>query len=241
MPSTPYTYTSPDDPAREDEGLFGPGSGAGKITALRTFRRQFHHHLGADRDARSAHPRRVQREGPSAVARCQHHPDPAGVDRAVHMMHSLGADASSGSNGTVMTAWPRRSAATRTLNRLALIASSWHGQVHARYRSRHLPLLRNPTGVPDDLARTRAGALQNYGRSPCAPSQQRAICARLVRDAVGTPAPRVDQVTHANERLSRCVITAGCGYRAISAAMHGSPLRHCGACGGCIRIVLRSG
>src|SRR5512140_36154 len=23
MPSTPYTYTSPDDPAREDEGLFG--------------------------------------------------------------------------------------------------------------------------------------------------------------------------------------------------------------------------
>jgi hypothetical protein len=26
MPSTPYTYTSPDDPAREDEGLFGPGS-----------------------------------------------------------------------------------------------------------------------------------------------------------------------------------------------------------------------
>ena len=24
MPSTPYTYTSPDDPAREDEGLFGP-------------------------------------------------------------------------------------------------------------------------------------------------------------------------------------------------------------------------
>ena len=157
MPSTPDTYTSPDDPAREDEGLFGPGSGAGKITALRTFRRQFHHHLGADRDARSAHPRRVQREGPSAVARCQHHPDPAGVDRAVHMMHSLGADASSGSNGTVMTAWPRRSAATRTLNRLALIASSWHGEVHARHRSRHLPLLRDPTGVPDDLARTRAG------------------------------------------------------------------------------------
>src|SRR5260221_9402736 len=26
MPSTPYTYTSPDDPAREDGGLFGPGS-----------------------------------------------------------------------------------------------------------------------------------------------------------------------------------------------------------------------
>jgi len=26
MPSTPYTYTSPDDPAREDDGLFGPGS-----------------------------------------------------------------------------------------------------------------------------------------------------------------------------------------------------------------------
>ena len=26
MPSTPYTCTSPDDPAREDEGLFGPGS-----------------------------------------------------------------------------------------------------------------------------------------------------------------------------------------------------------------------
>ena len=26
MPSAPYTYTSPDDPAREDEGLFGPGS-----------------------------------------------------------------------------------------------------------------------------------------------------------------------------------------------------------------------
>ena len=26
MPYTPYTYTSPDDPAREDEGLFGPGS-----------------------------------------------------------------------------------------------------------------------------------------------------------------------------------------------------------------------
>ncbi len=26
MPSTPYTYTSPGNPAREDEGLFGPGS-----------------------------------------------------------------------------------------------------------------------------------------------------------------------------------------------------------------------
>jgi uncharacterized protein (DUF2236 family) len=26
MPYTPYTYTSPDDPAREDEGLFGPDS-----------------------------------------------------------------------------------------------------------------------------------------------------------------------------------------------------------------------
>jgi uncharacterized protein (DUF2236 family) len=26
MPYTPYTYTSPDDPAREDEGLFGPES-----------------------------------------------------------------------------------------------------------------------------------------------------------------------------------------------------------------------
>ena len=26
MPATPYTYTRPDDPAREDEGLFGPGS-----------------------------------------------------------------------------------------------------------------------------------------------------------------------------------------------------------------------
>jgi uncharacterized protein (DUF2236 family) len=26
MPYTPYTYTSPDDPAREDGGLFGPGS-----------------------------------------------------------------------------------------------------------------------------------------------------------------------------------------------------------------------
>jgi uncharacterized protein (DUF2236 family) len=27
MPSTPYTYTSPDDPARGDDGLFGPGVG----------------------------------------------------------------------------------------------------------------------------------------------------------------------------------------------------------------------
>jgi uncharacterized protein (DUF2236 family) len=26
MPFTPYTCTSPDDPAREDDGLFGPGS-----------------------------------------------------------------------------------------------------------------------------------------------------------------------------------------------------------------------
>jgi uncharacterized protein (DUF2236 family) len=26
MPYTPYTYTSPDDPGREDDGLFGPGS-----------------------------------------------------------------------------------------------------------------------------------------------------------------------------------------------------------------------
>jgi uncharacterized protein (DUF2236 family) len=26
MPFTPYTCTSPDDPAREDHGLFGPGS-----------------------------------------------------------------------------------------------------------------------------------------------------------------------------------------------------------------------
>ena len=26
LSSAPYTYTSPDDPAREDEGLFGPGS-----------------------------------------------------------------------------------------------------------------------------------------------------------------------------------------------------------------------
>ena len=26
MPFTPYTCTSPDDPDREDDGLFGPGS-----------------------------------------------------------------------------------------------------------------------------------------------------------------------------------------------------------------------
>ena len=35
MPSTPYTYTSPDDPAREDEGLFGPGSVTWRVMSSR--------------------------------------------------------------------------------------------------------------------------------------------------------------------------------------------------------------
>src|SRR6516162_1244530 len=35
MPSTPYTYTSPDNPAREDEGLFGPGSVTGRVMSSR--------------------------------------------------------------------------------------------------------------------------------------------------------------------------------------------------------------
>src|SRR6516162_3250620 len=35
MPSTPYTYTSPDDPGREDEGLFGPGSVTWRIMSSR--------------------------------------------------------------------------------------------------------------------------------------------------------------------------------------------------------------
>ncbi len=35
MPSTPYTYTSPDDPAREDEGLFGPGSATWRVMSSR--------------------------------------------------------------------------------------------------------------------------------------------------------------------------------------------------------------
>ena len=35
MPSTPYTYTSPDDPAREDEGLFGPGSMTWRVMSNR--------------------------------------------------------------------------------------------------------------------------------------------------------------------------------------------------------------
>jgi uncharacterized protein (DUF2236 family) len=35
MPSTPYGYTSPDDPAREDEGLFGPGSVTWRVMSSR--------------------------------------------------------------------------------------------------------------------------------------------------------------------------------------------------------------
>src|SRR5258707_5422227 len=35
MPSTPYTYTSPDDPAREDEGLFGPASVTWRVMSSR--------------------------------------------------------------------------------------------------------------------------------------------------------------------------------------------------------------
>jgi uncharacterized protein (DUF2236 family) len=35
MPYTPYTYTSPDDPGREDEGLFGPGSVTWRIMSSR--------------------------------------------------------------------------------------------------------------------------------------------------------------------------------------------------------------
>jgi uncharacterized protein (DUF2236 family) len=35
MPSTPYMYTSPDNPAREDEGLFGPGSVTWRVMSSR--------------------------------------------------------------------------------------------------------------------------------------------------------------------------------------------------------------
>jgi uncharacterized protein (DUF2236 family) len=35
MPSAPYTYTWPDDPAREDEGLFGPGSVTWRLMSSR--------------------------------------------------------------------------------------------------------------------------------------------------------------------------------------------------------------
>jgi uncharacterized protein (DUF2236 family) len=35
MPYTPYTYTSPDDPAREDDGLFGPGSVTWRLMSCR--------------------------------------------------------------------------------------------------------------------------------------------------------------------------------------------------------------
>jgi uncharacterized protein (DUF2236 family) len=35
MPYTPYTYTSPDDPAREDEGLFGPESVTWRLMSSR--------------------------------------------------------------------------------------------------------------------------------------------------------------------------------------------------------------
>jgi uncharacterized protein (DUF2236 family) len=35
MLSTPYTYTSPDDPAREDQGLFGPGSVTWRVMSSR--------------------------------------------------------------------------------------------------------------------------------------------------------------------------------------------------------------
>ena len=35
MPFTPYTYTNPDDPGREDEGLFGPGSVTWRIMSSR--------------------------------------------------------------------------------------------------------------------------------------------------------------------------------------------------------------
>jgi hypothetical protein len=35
MPYPPYTYTSPDDPAREDDGLFGPGSVTWRVMSSR--------------------------------------------------------------------------------------------------------------------------------------------------------------------------------------------------------------
>src|SRR6516162_1263307 len=35
MKTMPYTYTNPDDPDREDEGLFGPGSVTWRIMSSR--------------------------------------------------------------------------------------------------------------------------------------------------------------------------------------------------------------
>jgi uncharacterized protein (DUF2236 family) len=35
MPYTPYAYTSPDDPARDDDGLFGPGSVTWRVMSSR--------------------------------------------------------------------------------------------------------------------------------------------------------------------------------------------------------------
>ena len=35
MTRTPYTYTNPDDPDREDEGLFGPGSVTWRVMSNR--------------------------------------------------------------------------------------------------------------------------------------------------------------------------------------------------------------
>jgi uncharacterized protein (DUF2236 family) len=35
LPSTPYTYSSPDDPAREDDGLFGPASVTWRLMSSR--------------------------------------------------------------------------------------------------------------------------------------------------------------------------------------------------------------
>jgi hypothetical protein len=67
------------------------GDVLGKITALRAFRRQFDHHLGTGRNAKTAHPRRVQGERPSAAGRRNRHPYPAFVDRAVDVMHRFGA------------------------------------------------------------------------------------------------------------------------------------------------------
>ena len=86
-----------------------------------------------------AHPRRVQGESPSAVARRNRHPYPAAVDRAADVMHSFGPprlvrvkrNRDNGVTRELAVIWAR--------NRSTRMASSFHrwGQVRAKARAQY--------------------------------------------------------------------------------------------------------
>ena len=68
------------------------GDVLGQVGALRTLRRQFDGHRVADHEPQAERPRRTKGERPSAAGRRRKcHADPPAVDRAIYMVHGLGA------------------------------------------------------------------------------------------------------------------------------------------------------